>query len=109
MLINVFLYDNNSVIRIAERATKVFSDFLGYRVTSNTVWFNGMYLKFADKMLVLNVFNSNVVSEDEITEHLKKILLGEEVYISNNYQSEKYIEKVNDSTVFPVTSYEERL
>ena len=108
-MINVVLYDDKSVIRIAQRAVELFSGYTGYRATKNTIWLRGMYLKFAPRMLVLNVFDKSIFSEDEIIESLKNVLLGEEVYVSDNCRYQKYIGEVNASTVFSITSYEDCL
>ena len=104
-MINVVLYDDNSIIRIAQRAVELFSDYGGFRTTKDTIWISGMYLKFAHRMLVLNIFDDSSFSDDEIIECLRKVLFGEEVYVSDNCQFQKYIEEVNTSTDFPIASY----
>lgn len=107
MMINIVLYNDESIIRIVQRAIRLFSNYKEYRTTRDTIWLNGMYLKFTPKMLILNIYDTNIYSIDEVISYLKKILLGEEVYISDNHQFQKYIDKVNYSTVFKLTSYEE--
>lgn len=104
-MINVILYDENSIIRIAQRAVEFFSDYGGFRTTRDTIWITGMYLKFAPRMLILNIFDSSDFSDDDIIECLRKVLLGEEVYVSDNCQFQKYIDKVNASTDFQIASY----
>lgn len=103
-MINVILYDDNSLVRIAQKAVEVFSNYNGFRTTRDAIWLKGMYLKFAPRMLILNVFDSSIISEEEIKESLKNILLGEEIYVSDNFQFQKYINKVDTSTDFKVTS-----
>lgn len=105
MMINVILYDDKSIVRIAQRAVEYFSSYGEYRATRDTIWLKGMYIKFAPRMLILNVFDSNRFSENDITECLKNILLGEEVYVFDNCQLQKYIGEVNALTDFKVASY----
>lgn len=104
-MINVILYDDKSIIRIAQRAVELFSDYGGFRTTRDTIWISGMYLKFAPRMLMFNIFDSSDFSDDEIIECLRKLLFGEEVYVSDNFQFQKYIDEVNDSTDFQIASY----
>ncbi len=98
MMVNIVLYDDESVVRIAQRAAKRFSNYKGFRTTKDTIWLKGMYLKFAPRMLILNIFNENALSEDIITGCMKDVLLGEEVYISDDYSYQKYIDRVKSST-----------
>ena len=102
MMINIVLYDDMSIIRIAQRAVELFSGHRGFRTTSDTIWLNGMYLKFKPKMLILNVFESKALPEAEIIQCLKDVLLGEEVYVSDNCRVQKYIGKVDCSTELDV-------
>lgn len=104
-MISVILYDDESIVRIAQRAVELFSNYGGFRTTSDTIWLKGMYLKFAPRMLVLNVFDSNAFSEDKMTECIKNVLLGEEVYVTDNRQFQKYIGEVNVTTEFGVLTY----
>lgn len=104
MMINVILYDDKSIIRIAQRTVEYFSNYGEYRTTRDTIWVKGMYIKFAPRMLILNVFDQNVFAENEMTECLKYVLCGEEVYVSDNCRFQKYIDKVDASIDFKVAS-----
>lgn len=98
MMVNIVLYDDESVVRIAQRAVRCFSNYRGFRTTKDTIWLKGMYLKFAPRMLTLNIFDANALSENVIIGCLKDVLLGEEVYISDDYSFQKYIDRVKSST-----------
>ena len=102
-MIDVILYDSTSIIRIAQRAVEYFSNYDGFRTTKDVIWLKGMYIKFAPDMLVLNVFDSNVFSDDNIIDCLRNVLSGEEVYVSDNYHFQKYIAKVDLLTDFKDT------
>lgn len=108
-MISVILYDNESIVRIAQRAVEIFSDYEGFKTTRDTIWLKGMYLKFAPRMMILNVFDSNVLSVDEIIKCIKNVLFEEEVYVTDNCRFQKYIDKVNESTEFDVVIYGDSL
>ena len=53
MMLNVVFYNSEAVIRVAEKAMKYFAGHVGLRTTVDTIWFNGLYLKFYPRMVTL--------------------------------------------------------
>lgn len=100
MMINIVLFDDESVIRIAKRAISFFSNFEGFRTSEDIIWLNGVYVKFSPRLITLNSSKSNNCTDNEIYCGLKKILHGEEIYLSDDKQRNKYIKSVDSSTAF---------
>lgn len=99
-MINIVLFNDESVIRIAERAKDYFSEFDGFRIRDDIIWLKGFYLKFSPTIITVNTINSNFCFNNSIYEGFKYILYGEEVYLSNSKLEGEYIKKVNSSTLF---------
>ncbi len=100
MMINVVLYDESSVINIAKKAWSYFNDKDDFRTTRDTIWVNGLYLKFSPQLLTINTFNCRRYSPKELYDCLSYILDGEEIFISCEEKKSKYVEKVNVTTNF---------
>ena len=58
MMLNVVFYNSEAVIRVAEKAMKYFAGHVGLRTTVDTIWFNGLYLKFYPRMVTVNTYGS---------------------------------------------------
>ena len=99
MVMNFVLYSTDSSERIVSRVNNYFSSLDDIRVCDNMIWLKGMSLKFYEKLLTINVFNSDTNWRQFLTEFLPKILYNEEVYLSSGDRSE-YFEEVNDKTEF---------
>ena len=100
MMINIVLFDEESIIRIGKKAMEFFSDYSGLRTTENTIWLNGMYLRFYPKLITVNSFNPTVFPHEHLIKCLSYILNGEEVFVSAARQNSKYIDSVNQATCF---------
>lgn len=100
MMINIVLFDEKSLVRIGKKAMKFFSDYNSLRTTENTIWLNGMYLRFYSTSITVNLFNPTAFSHNYIIKCLEYILNGEEVFISAGPQISKYINVVDQSTSF---------
>lgn len=100
MMLNVVLYNENSVINIAKKAKKYLSKQEHFRTTNDTIWTNNLYLKFSPNLITVNAFQPNLVTKQDISDCLLYILGGEEIFISNNQQENAYIEKVDHTTKF---------
>ena len=100
MMINIVLFDEESVIRIGKKAMAFFSEHTSLRTTENTIWLNGLYLRFYPKLITVNSFNPAVLPHEHLMECLSYILNGEEVFVSAGRQNNKYIKSVNQTTCF---------
>ena len=64
MMVNIVLFDEESIIRIGKKAMEFFSGYSGLRTTENTIWLNGMYLRFYPKLItvhsILPFFHMNI-------------------------------------------------
>ena len=100
MMINIVLFNDESVLRIAKRAVAVFSGYEGYRTSENIIWLNGFYVKFLPKIITLNFSQTNHRFDNDIIHGLKTILYGEEVYLSDDKRRSKYYKSVESSTLF---------
>lgn len=100
MMINIVLYNENSVINIAKRATKYLSKQALFRTTSDSIWISGLYLKFSSNLIVANNFATDKYSQKQLCDCLLYILEGEEVFVSSEKYKKKYIETVSCSTDF---------
>ena len=100
MIINIILYDSNSTIRIAEKAINYLSSHMNFRISGNTIWTNGLYLRFSSNAIIMNAYNSNRYSSKDLYDCLRKILDGEEVFLSNQDDFRQYIDNVNYLTTF---------
>lgn len=97
-MINIVLYDDKSIIRIAKKVKKYFSNYKFLQVTKDTIWLQGVYFWFCPRIITVNVFNSKFFSWDKIYDCLKYALYGEEVFVFDNSKNKKYINFVNSST-----------
>lgn len=100
MMINIVLFDEEAIIRIGKKAMEFFAGHVDLRTTENTIWLNGMYLRFYPKLITVNSFNPTVSPYEHLVKCLSYILNGEEVFISAGRQNSKYIENVNQTTCF---------
>lgn len=100
MMINIVLFDEKSIIRIGKKAMEFFNGYVDLRTTEDTIWLNGMYLRFYPKLITVNPFNPAIFSHERLVKCLSYILNGEEVFISAGRQNSKYIETVNQTTRF---------
>lgn len=100
MMINIILYSEDATINIAKKAQEYFSMYDFYRTTHDAIWTKNFYLRFAPKLVSVNVFTPNTLTPHQLSEGLSYMLDGEEVFISNGKQGSSYIEKVNSSTNF---------
>ena len=98
-MINIVLFDNNAILRIATKAIEYVSKNYKLITTTDTIWFNGLYLKFSNRIITLNTYD-RTYSNEEINKYLNYILMGEEVYVANVSQEGIYIRSVNSSTNF---------
>lgn len=98
-MINVVLFNDESVLRIATKAIKYLSNSSGLRITKDTIWIDGLYLRFHDRLITLNDYSSTF-SEKDIINCLNYILSGEEVFVTDTNQNKIYINAVNASTNF---------
>ena len=80
-MINIVLFDEESIIRVATKAINYFSSDSSVRITEDTIWVNGLYLRY--------------------------ILSDEEVFISSTNQKRIYIDTVNAATNFDIFFCEE--
>ena len=99
MMINIVLFDNNAILRIATKAIEYMSKKGNLQTTNDTIWFNGLYMKFSSRIITLNAYN-RVYSIEAINKYLNYILMGEEVYVTNVSQKGIYVSSVNSSTNF---------
>lgn len=99
-MINIVLFNDESVLRIARRAISFFSDFKGFRTSEDIIWLNGVYVKFSPRLITLNSSKSNKCTNNISSFWLNKILHGEEIYISDDKQRGMYIQSVGPSTAF---------
>lgn len=105
-MINIVLFDNESIIRIADRAIKYFSSRCSLRTTEDTIWIDGLYLRFYPQLITLNAYNPTILKED-IFEFLSYILSGEEVFVTDGNQNRIYISVVDSSTDFDAILFRE--
>ena len=105
-MINIILFDDESIIRIANRSVKYFSSMCGYRTTKDTIWVNGLYLRFYSKLITLNAYSSTFQKKD-VFDCLSYILSGEEVFLTDINQKRTYISVVNSSTDFDAILFRE--
>lgn len=98
-MINIVLFNDESVIRIATKAINYLSNSFSLRITKDAIWIDGLYLRFYDRLITLNDYSS-AFSKKDIINCLNYILSGEEVFISNDNQNKIYISVVNASTNF---------
>ena len=97
MMLNVVFYNSEAVIRVAEKAMKYFAGHVGLRTTVDTIWFNGLYLKFYPRIVTVNTYGSSPFSIQEIRDCLQFILKDEEVYIAGGPYTGTYINSVNST------------
>lgn len=105
-MINIVLFDEESIIRVATKAINYFSSDSSVRITEDTIWVNGLYLRFYSKLITMNVY-SPIFSKDNIQSCLSYILSDEEVFISITNQKMIYIDTVNAATNFDIFFCEE--
>lgn len=105
-MINIVLFDDESVIRVATNAINYFSTDYSMRTTKDTIWVNGLYLRFYSKLITLNAYNSTF-SNDDICNCLSFILHNEEVFITNREQKRIHIDAVGATTNFDAFFCEE--
>lgn len=101
-MINIVLFDSESVGRIIQRAKKFFrkDEILG--ISESTLWLKGCYLEFNAKSIILNPYNLHLFSKNDVFACMSYLLGGEEVYIlDSNYQS-KYFTKVKPTDTFDI-------
>lgn len=98
MMINIVLFNEEPVIRIAQRAMEYFSSYDDLRTTENTIWLDGLYLRFYPKLITINAFNPSKYPSKDVAVFLKNILVGEEIFILSKEQNNKYIENADSLT-----------
>lgn len=99
-MINVVLFDEESIIRIAQRAKVYFSNYIDLRVNSDTIWVKGLYIKFYPRQIIVNTFYPTTFTLSDIFNCLTYVLDGEEVFISDDKHKREYIDAVNAQTNF---------
>lgn len=99
MIISIVLFDDESLYRVARRATKFFSKYEGFRTTNDSIWVRGLCLSFSPGLVILNDYNS-VLSKENMNECLNFILDGEEICISNMINRNIYINCVTEALDF---------
>ncbi len=98
-MVNIVLFDDQSVDRVAAKAMAYFSTNYNLRITEDTIWADGLYLRFYPKLITLNIYDPTLI-KDDIYHSLNSILSDEEVFITDGKQKKIYIDSVNASTDF---------
>lgn len=96
-MISIVLYDDNSLLRIATKAMKYFSN-RDFRTTDDSIWIEGLYLRFYSNMITFNGY-STAFPKENIYKCLNYILSGEEVFVMDE-NKKIYLSDVNESTNF---------
>lgn len=99
MMVNVIVYDKNSISRIAKRTLDFFSNEKSAHATKNFLLLNGIYFRFHTNSVTINAFNQKRYSKNEITDCLYYIFKNEEIHISNETTT-KYIKQLTSPTCF---------
>lgn len=105
-MINIVLFNDESIIRVASKAINYFSTDCSIHTTEDTIWVNGLYLRFYPKLITLNAYSSTF-SKDDIYNCLSFILSNEEVFITTSNQKRLYIDTVDVTTNFDAIFGEE--
>lgn len=100
-MISIVLFQEGSMLRIAKKTVKYFSEINQLRVSENTLWLEGGYIKFSPQLITINQIRPNVYN---LQDYLTQILSGEEIYISNDTNGGHYFRSVNSSTLLDVIS-----
>lgn len=101
-MINIVLFNSDSITNITIRVLDYLheNNYSILRTTEDTIWLNGLYIKFnpRKKLITINNYNS-LMSNQELVALLKHILKGEEisVRIENNI---KYYKCIDNNTDF---------
>lgn len=103
-MINIVLFDEKATVRIAKKAMEFFSDYNDLRTTDDTIWLNGLYLKFCPRLIKFNLYNCTKFPIATVDECLKYILDKEEVFLSNERGNNKYVNTVVPTAYFDVFS-----
>lgn len=99
-MINIVLFNDESIVRIAEKAVSIFSSFDGFRTSRDAIWLNGIYLRFTPRLISLNSYGFNNHIDKDVYSGLKEMLHGEEVWLSDEKQRGRYYKNVDASTDF---------
>lgn len=105
-MINIVLFDEKATVRIARKAMEFFADYDGLRTTNDTIWLNGLYLKFCPRLIKLNLYNCTKFPITTVDECLKYILDKEEVFLSNDRGANEYVNTVIPTTNFVLFSHD---
>lgn len=100
MMLNVVFYNSEAVVRVAEKAMKYFAGHVDLRTTVDTIWLNGLYLKFYPRMMTVNTYGSSPFSIQKVRDCLRFILKDEEVYIASGPYTGTYINSVDSLQKF---------
>ena len=99
-MISIVLYDDESIIRIADRTIRYFAPHNMLRITEESIWLSGLYFYFRPRQILVNQFDPTVFSKEQLIECLTYVLNGERISIFGNKQNKKYIDNVNSKTNF---------
>ena len=99
-MINIVLYDNNATLRIASNAIRYFSYDSSLHTNQDTIWINGMYIRFQPRLITINIHNKHLFTPQNICDFLKSILIDEEICISSSKCGPQYINSVTMTTAF---------
>lgn len=100
-MITVVLFNLESISNVTIRVFDYLHEFnyIILRTTQDTIWLNGLYIKFniKKKLVIINNYN-NLMSKQEIADLLKSIFKGEEISltITNNVKYYKCVDKNTD-------------
>lgn len=97
-MLRIVLFERNALQRIAKKALEYLAKTkLPMRVVQDTLWLEGWYISFEKRVITVNVYNNRLLSKTSININvfLESILKGEEVFIQDETNNDRYTDCVS--------------
>lgn len=94
-MIKIIFSNRKTVKKVGKTLNTLLSEKYSFETIHNTVWYKGLYLKVSSKTIVIDVFNNEFISEEEIKNILKYSLKSKHSYILCYNELQFYIDNLN--------------
>ena len=94
-MIKIIFSNRKTVKKVGKILNALLSEKYSSETIHNTIWFNGLFLKISSHTIAIDVFNNDLISEEEIKDILKYSLKNEYSYILCYNELQFYIDNLN--------------
>ena len=94
-MIKIIFSNRKTVKKVGKILNSLLSEKYSSETIHNTIWYKGLYLKIFSRAILIDVFNNDFISEEEIKYILKYSLRGEHSYILCYNELQFFIDNLN--------------